>query len=56
MPDEYVVTHQLSSRGIVVHPGSYFSPDPLDTDHVLINGAALDGGQATVAETNGSIV
>src|SRR5690606_11506704 len=30
-PDEYVVTNQLSSRGIVVHPGSYFAPGPLET-------------------------
>ena len=56
VPDEYVVTNQLSSRGIVLHPGSYFSPGPLASDHVLINGSALGRGQDTVAETIGSIV
>lgn len=50
VPDEYVVTNQLTSRGIVVHPGSYFSPEPLDTDHVLINGTVLGSGQDAVAE------
>lgn len=50
VPDEYVMTNQLSSRGIVVHPGSYFSPAPLDSDHVLINGSALASGQDAVAE------
>lgn len=54
--DEYVVTNQLSSRGIVVHPGSYFSPGPLDTDHVLINGSALSNGQDMVADTLRSVV
>ncbi|SFZ80752.1 DNA-binding transcriptional regulator, MocR family, contains an aminotransferase domain [Devosia enhydra] len=56
VPDEYVVTNQLSSRGIVVHPGSYFAPAPLDIDHVLINGSALGSQQTLVAETIGSIV
>ncbi|WP_210165908.1 aminotransferase class I/II-fold pyridoxal phosphate-dependent enzyme [Devosia soli] len=56
VPDEYVVTNQLSSRGIVVHPGSYFSPAPLASDHVLINGAALGGGHDMVAEAIGSII
>lgn len=56
VPDEYVVTNQLSSRGIVLHPGSYFSPGPLETDHVLINGSALGGGHDMIAETIGSIV
>mgnify|MGYP002398644597 CR=1 FL=1 len=56
VPDEYVLTNQLSSRGIVVHPGSYFSPRPLDSHHVLINGAALGGGQDAVADVIGSIV
>jgi DNA-binding transcriptional MocR family regulator len=56
VPDEYVVTNQLSSRGIVLHPGSYFSPGSLESDHVLINGSALGGGQDVVAATIGSIV
>lgn len=56
VPDEYVVTNQLSSRGIVVHPGSYFAPGPLETDHVLINGAALGTQQDLVASAVGSIV
>lgn len=55
VPDEYVVTNQLSSRGIVVHPGSYFSPGPVDKDHVLINGAALGAGHDIVAQTIGGI-
>lgn len=53
--DEYVVTNQLSSRGIVVHPGSYFAPAPLESDHVLINGSALAEGQDRVAGILGAI-
>ncbi len=55
VPDAYVVTNQLSSRGIVVHPGSYFAPVPLAGDHVLINGCVLGDDQAAVAQTIGAI-
>lgn len=47
--DEYVATQQMSSKGIVVHPGRYFSPVPLGTDHVLINGTVLAEGHVDVA-------
>ena len=55
VPDEYVVTNQLSSRGIVVHPGSYFSPTALAVDHVLINGCVLDRDQGEIANMIGAI-
>ena len=47
--DEYVATHQMSGRGIVVHPGSYFCPEPLPGDHILINGTTLADGHADIA-------
>lgn len=47
--DEYVATQQMSSKGIVVHPGRYFSPEPLGGDHVLINGTVLAEGHMDIA-------
>ncbi|WP_176084731.1 aminotransferase class I/II-fold pyridoxal phosphate-dependent enzyme [Martelella sp. HB161492] len=55
VPDEYVITNQLTSRGVVVHPGSYFSVTPLESDHVLINGTALNGNQDDIARLIRSI-
>lgn len=47
--DEYIATHQMSGRGIVVHPGSYFCAEPLPGDHVLINGTTLAEGHEGIA-------
>lgn len=47
--DEYVATQQMSSRGVVVHPGRYFSPVPPAQDHVLVNGMVLADGHAEIA-------
>lgn len=51
VPDEYVMTTQMSSRGVVVHPGSYFTSAPLESDHVLLNGTTLAQGQDDIALT-----
>ena len=56
VPNDYVVTHQLSSRGIVVHPGSYFSPDAQEGHHVLVNGTVLETDQEDIARTIARIV
>jgi len=52
--DEYVVTHRLSGRGIVVHAGSYFGPTADGGAHVLLNGTRLAGGQAGIARLLGA--
>lgn len=49
--DEYIVTNQLSSRGIVVHPGSYFCPVSDPQHHVLINGTTLGQDHLEIART-----
>ncbi|MBI4047179.1 MAG: PLP-dependent aminotransferase family protein [Devosia nanyangense] len=48
--DEYIATNQMSARGVVVHPGSYFSPEPLASDHVLLNGTILAEGFEDMAQ------
>lgn len=37
---EHVATTRLASKGIVAHPGSYFSPTPQQDAHLLLNGTA----------------
>lgn len=48
--DEYIATTQMSARGVVVHPGSYFSAEPLSEDHVLLNGTILAEGHDALAQ------
>ena len=50
VPDERSVCNWLSTRGIVVHPGSYFQPVTGGRQHISINAAAYGSGLEDLAD------
>lgn len=50
VPDEHSVCTRLSTRGIVVHPGSFFQPGHHREQHISINAAAYGSGFENLAE------
>lgn len=50
VPDEHSVCTRLSTRGIVVYPGSFFHPGAQGGHHISINGAAYGDGIEDMAE------
>lgn len=50
VPDEHSVCTRLSTRGIVVHPGSFFQPGTRWDQRISINAAAAGSGFENLAE------